>query len=186
MILQSVFLYTYSFLFFELRLLIKGRELMRRKDREVTNPEDIMNIIEKPKILHLGLFDDAYPYIVPLHYGYEFTGGKLIFYMHSAHEGHKLDLIKNNPCVCVELECDIELISGGDIPCKYGAAYASLIGRGKAEIISDEQEKIKGLRLLMKNQSGRDFDISGKMASTVDVIKVTVEEFTAKSNPKPD
>ena len=63
---------------------------MRRKDREVTNIDEIKQIIERAKILHLGLFDSEYPYIVPLHYGYEFTEEKLVFYLHSAKEGHKL------------------------------------------------------------------------------------------------
>ena len=74
---------------------------MRRKDREVTNIIEILQIIEKEKVLHLALFDADYPYIVPLHYGYEYTEGILIFYMHCAKEGHKLDLIRRNPNVCL-------------------------------------------------------------------------------------
>ena len=157
---------------------------MRRKDREVTNIDEIMQIVESAKILHLGLFDSEYPYVVPLHYGYEYTGGSLVFYLHSAKEGHKLDLVRANPHVCVELECDVELVSGGDIPCKYGAAFASVIGRGRATVIKDVQEIIKGLSLLMKNQIGQEFIINDQMASTVEVIKVIVDEFTAKSRPK--
>ena len=44
---------------------------MRRKDREVTDTGEILKTVDKAKILHLGLFDGAYPYVVPLHYGYE-------------------------------------------------------------------------------------------------------------------
>lgn len=51
---------------------------MRRKDREVTNIIEILQIIEKAKVLHLALFDADYPYIVPLHYGYEYKEGILI------------------------------------------------------------------------------------------------------------
>ena len=153
---------------------------MRRKDREVTEINEILKIIGKAKILHLGLFDEGYPYIVPLHYGYEYQDGKLTFYMHSAKEGYKLERIRSNPRVCVELECDVELVSGGDIPCKYGAAFASVIGRGTAEIVAGEPEKIHGLKLLMSNQTGREFEIDGRMASSVEVIAVTVSEFSAK------
>jgi len=157
---------------------------MRRKDREVTDINEILKIVDKAKILHLGLFDGEYPYIVPLHYGYEYKNGNLIFYMHGAKEGHKLELIRNNPNVCVELECDVELISGEDIPCKYGSTFASVIGKGHAEILEDEQEKIIGLKLLMKNQTGREFEIDERMANTVGVIKVTVHSFTAKANQR--
>ncbi len=81
---------------------------MRRKI-EVTNIIEILQIIEKAKVLHLALFDADYPYIVPLHYGYEYTEGILIFYMHCAKEGHKLDLIRSNPNVCIEVESDVSL-----------------------------------------------------------------------------
>ena len=153
---------------------------MRRNDREVTDMKSILEIVSKAKILHLGLFDEPYPYVVPLHFGYEFSSGQFVFYMHSAREGHKLDLLKENPNVCIEMECDVQPISGGAVPCKYGSEYASVIGRGCAELIEDESEKIKGLQLLMKNQTGRSFEIDSHMASTVAVIKVVISELTAK------
>jgi len=157
---------------------------MRRKDREVTNIDDILCVVGKANILHLGLFDDGYPYIVPLHFGYEFAKERFVFYMHSAREGHKLDLIRANPNVCVQLECDVDLVSGGDVPCKYGSTFASLIGRGQAEILTDCQEKCYALSLLMRHQTGKEFAITDQMASTVEIIKVVVFSFTAKSRPK--
>lgn len=45
---------------------------IKRKDREITDKKEIQEIIKKAKILHLGLIDDNYPYIVPLHYGFEY------------------------------------------------------------------------------------------------------------------
>ena len=159
---------------------------MRRKDREVTDINEILQIVSKAKILHMGLFDETYPYIVPLHYGYEYAEDKheLVFFMHGAKEGHKLDLIQNNPNVCIELECDIELVPGGDNPCKYGSTYASIVGNGHVEIVDDEQEKVRGLKLLMKNQTGKEFDIDARMTSSVAVLKASLSEFTAKSRPK--
>lgn len=157
---------------------------MRRSDREITDINTILEIVNKAKILHLGLLDNEYPYVVPLHYGYKYADETLVFYMHGAKEGHKTDLIRKNPNVCIELECGIELLSGGDNPCKYGAAFASVIGRGNAVIMSSENEKIKGLELLMENQTGRRFSIDGKMAASVEVIKVLIPDFTAKSRSK--
>lgn len=158
---------------------------MRRSDREVTNINEILKTVDKAKILHLGLWDGEYPYVVPLHYGYEWKDGMFAFFLHSAGEGHKLDLIRNHPQVCVELECDVKLVSGGEIPCRYGCAYRSVIGRGRAEIVRNGAEKIRGLSLLMRNQTGRDFTIDEKMAESVVVIKVCVKDFTAKAKDMP-
>ena len=157
---------------------------MRRSDREVTDINSILEIVGRAKILHLGLFDKGFPYIVPMHFGYEFNDGRFVFFLHSAKEGHKLDLIKDNPNVCIELECDVNLISGGEVPCKYGSEYASVIGRGHAELVEDEEEKIKGLKLLMKNQTGRCFEIDSKMAESVAVIKVVISDLSAKARRK--
>ena len=160
---------------------------MRRKDREVTERAEILRIVDQAKILHLGLFDGEYPYVVPLHYGYRYDEKEdsLVFIMHGAKEGHKLDLIRRNPKVCIELECGVEPVSGGEIACRYGAVYMSVMGRGWAEIVEDSAEKREGLKLLMQVQTGREFAIDEKMAATVAVIKVTVPEFTAKARTMP-
>ena len=153
---------------------------MRRKDREVTDPTRIREILDTAKILHLGIHDDPCPYVVPLHYGYEFADGQFVFYMHCAKEGHKLDLIRQDPHVCVQIDCGMELISGGDVACRYGASYASVIGRGKAELLEDPKSKAAALELLMRHQTGRNFDIQEKAASAVSVIRVNLTEYSAK------
>ncbi len=158
---------------------------MRRKDREITEMDDILDIVGQAKVLHLGLMDDGYPYIVPLNYGFETDEGGLVFYMHCAKEGHKIDLIRRSPKVCVELECGAKLVPGGDVPCRYGLAFASVIGWGTVGIVEDEAEKIKGLELLMKNQTGRDFAFDGRMVSSVAVLKAVIPRFTAKARRSP-
>lgn len=75
----------------------------------------------------------------------------------------------------------MEIISGGEIACKYGSAYASLIGNGRGEIVEDTREKIHGLNILMQNQTGRKFPIIAQMAKSVAVIKIVIEEFRTKA-----
>lgn len=162
-----------------------NREI-RRKERAVTDINQIMHIVDSAKILHLGLIDGAFPYIVPLHYGYEYDAraDRFVFYMHGAKVGHKIDLIQENPNVCIELETDVEQDPGEDIPCKYGSFYSSLMGQGKASLVEDGEEKKHGLNLLMQNQTGRQFAFTDQMASAVAVIKVEVGTYTAKARTK--
>lgn len=54
------------------------------------------------------------------------------------------------------------------------------MGRGNAEIVEDVSVKIQGLKALMQNQTGKDFEITEKMTKIVSVIKVTMSDFTAK------
>lgn len=153
-----------------------------RREREVTDINEIIAILDKAKVLHLGLVDGDEPYVVPMNYGYTLQNGKLTVYLHGALTGRKLDLMKVNPKVFFELDCDIVPFEG-KTACNYGITYASVMGRGKAVIVEDTAEKVKGLQVLMKTQTGRDFDITEKMAAIVAVIRIDVSDFTAKKRP---
>ncbi len=155
-----------------------------RREREVTDMEEILSILDKAKVLHLGLVDGDEPYVVPMNYGYIMEDRKLTVYLHGAKVGRKLDLMRVNPKVFFEMDCDIVPFEG-KTACNYGITYASVMGRGKAVIIDDEdiEEKIKGLAVLMKTQTGRDFDITDKMAGIVSVIRIDVSDYTAKKRP---
>ena len=157
---------------------------MRRTDRAVTDNRQIQAIIEQAKVVHIGMIDGERPYIVPMQYGFVFTGGKLTLYVHCAKEGRKLDIIKKNPHIFIELETEAAIVSGGDVPCKYGSEYASVMGDGTAVFVEDVTEKIFGLQLLMKTQTGRDFEITEQMTKSVTVLRIDVPCVTAKSRGK--
>ena len=156
---------------------------MRRKDREVTDREAIRAILDKAKVLHLAMIDNGRPYVVPLHYGYSLDDDGLTLYLHSAKEGRKLDVLQQNDRVAFVLETDVSPVSGGDIPCKYGEAYASVMGEGTAVLLDDPVQKIEALQILMKTQTGREFAFTPAMSDSVSVIRVNVDSSTAKARP---
>lgn len=156
---------------------------MRRKDRQITDETAIRAILDKAQVLHLAMIDGDRPYVVPLHYGYSLIDGRLTLYLHSAKEGRKLDVLQKNGRVAFVLETDVASISGGEIPCKYGAAYASVMGEGKAVLLTDPAEKAAALQILMKIQTGREFTITEAMTESVAVLRVDVETYSAKSRP---
>lgn len=158
---------------------------MTRREREVTDPKEQKRILDTCKIVHLGLVDKGMPYIVPMNYGYEFEGDKLVLYMHCGKVGYKLDVIRENPVCCFEMECNV-LPFPGDVACQYGTAYESLMGRGKASIIEDVEEIKRDLSIFMKCQTGKDFEFNDKMVSAVYIIKIQVDEYTAKRRPIPE
>ena len=157
---------------------------MTKRERQVTDREEILKILDKCKILHLGLVDGDEPYVVPMNYGYVMEGEQLTLYMHGATKGYKLDLMRKNPKVFFEMECDVQGFEG-EIACQYGTVYQSIMGRGKATIIEEPQEKIETMKLFMKSQTGRDFEFSEKMVSAVVMIRIDVSEYPAKRRPMP-
>ncbi len=157
---------------------------MTRREREVTDINEIIKILDDAKVLHLGLVDGDEPYVVPMNYGYTMADGKLTIYLHGARRGRKLDLVRANPKVFFEMESGIVPFEG-EIACKYGITYSSVMGRGIAEILEDVEEKKAGLSALMKTQTGKDFVFEDKMADIVSVIRINVIDFTAKHRPAP-
>lgn len=158
---------------------------MRRKDREITDLAQIREILENAKILHLGLSDEEGLYVVPLHYGFLLEDGTLTLYMHGAGAGRKYRAAAAGCPAFVEIDTGATLISGGDEPCSYGAAYCSVMGPGRLSLVTDPAEKMGALAILMKTQTDRDFAITPKMAASVAVFKVVLDSFTAKSKPMP-
>ena len=101
---------------------------MRRKDREISDLGEIESIIQRSDICRLAFCDRGKPYVVPLCFGYR--QGAL--YFHSAREGRKLDMIRNNSLVCFEMDIDQELIRSID---RCSMRYRSVIGSGLARIV---------------------------------------------------
>lgn len=155
-----------------------------RREREVTDIHAIREILDKSMIVHIAMIDGDEPYLVPMNYGYTLEDGKLTLYVHGATEGRKLDVLRANPKVFVEMDCDIMPIEG-KLACQYGTTYSSIMGTGTAVIVEDPEEKMKGLSILMKTQTGKDFEFNERLVSIVSVIRIDVAEYTAKARPLP-
>ena len=158
---------------------------MTKRERQITEPRQIQSILDTAKVLHLGLAVDNEPYVVPMNYGYTMEDGKLIIYLHSALQGKKLDMIRANPRVFFEMDCDLAPFEG-KVACQYGLAYSSIMGRGTARIVEDVEEKKQAMSILMKTQTGKDFTFEDRLVSIVAVIRIDVAEYTAKHRPIPE
>lgn len=152
---------------------------MRRKDREITNIEDIITIIKKCDVCRLAFFDKEYPYIIPLNFGMSYEKEILFLYFHGANVGKKLDLIKSNNKVAFEMDCSHKLIKGNEA-CNYTMEYESVCGTGIIEFLPLE-EKIKGLTFLMKQYTDMDnFYFKEKVVEVTEVYRLRVTNISGK------
>ena len=159
---------------------------MRRKDREIIDNNEKINIIKKCKVCRIGLSENNMPYVIPLNYGYNFENDILTLFFHSAKKGKKMDIIKNNNNACFEIDCDTKLIEAENA-CGYGYAFKSIIGFGKIFLLENVDEKIDGLNKIMKHQTEKEtnFDFSTDEVNNVCVYKMIVEKFTGKQKENP-
>ena len=158
---------------------------MTKRECQITDLAEIQRILEKASVLRLGLAVDNEPYVVPMNYGYVMEGEKLTLYLHSAMRGKKLDMIRANPRVFFELDCDLKPFEGIK-PCTYGLSYSSVMGRGEAVLVEDVEEKMQAMTCLMKTQTGKDFSFDEKLVGMVAVVRIDVSEYTAKHRPIPE
>lgn len=151
---------------------------MRRKDREITDFNEIMKIIDSCDVCRLAIFNEDYPYIVPLNFGTEIIDNQLYLYFHSALEGKKLDLIQKNNHVSFEMDCDHNILLYKErMSCTMG--YASVIGHGIIEFV-EEEKKLDALKRLMKHYHSQDFQFNTDMMKVTMVYRLKVLEMTGK------
>ncbi len=154
---------------------------MRKKQREVTNFSEIIEIIDRCQVVRVCLRGDGFPYIVPLSFGWEVVDGKLQIYFHCAKEGKKIDFIAKDNAVTIEAD-----ILNGYVKTDNGvtADYESVIGYGRAnEVFGDEA--MHGLELLLKHCAIEGYSAkSCVMTGIVSVYRIDVETLTGKKRFK--
>lgn len=101
------------------------------------------------------------------------------FYFHCAQEGEKLDCIAANPTVCLSAVSRCKPTVGPKDG-SFTLEFKSAIAVGKAELVTDEQEKIEALRaiclrFLPDHMDAFDASIARSLCRTA-VVKITLSE----------
>ena len=151
---------------------------MRKKEREIKDKAILDQLLMQSRICRLGLFDGKWPYVVPVNMGYE--PGRI--YFHSSKMGKKMDILRDNPNVCFELDADVEIVTG-ERPCDWTTYYKSVIGFGTAVILEDEAEKLAGLKIIMRRHGGPVDGFKPEVVPVTAVVRIDIASMTGKANP---
>lgn len=152
---------------------------MRRTDREITELKDLLYIVDSCKVCRVASQDETGMFIIPLNFGYEYTDEKLTIYIHSATKGRKVSAFEKSSNVAIEMDCEHSLVEGS-IACNYGYKYRSIMGNGIISNIDTSDEKQRALTIIMKHQTGQNFEFNSDMVKSVLVFKIEVHNFTGK------
>ena len=150
---------------------------MRKKEKEITDIEEIEKIIRKAMVCRISLVDNDESYIVPVCFGYE----RDALYFHGASEGRKVELIKKNNKICFEIDTDVEVVKT-EKACGWTMKYRSVIGVGRACILENDEEKSHGLKLIVRQYSQGDFSFPESALDSVLVVRVDIESITGKQS----
>jgi len=150
---------------------------MRRKDRE-RDAEFAWRVLEKAPFATLSMTDtEGNPYCVPISPVADREYG--VLYFHCAAKGAKLSAIEKDPRVCLSA-----VGYAAAVPNAFEMEYASAVFRGRAEVVTDESERVKAMLLLCTfydpKGMGRFDEVMGKYFAHTVVVKIVPSEITGK------
>ena len=149
---------------------------MRKKEKEITDINEIERIIKRAVCCRIGLVDGEEPYVVPVSFGYE----RNALYFHGALEGRKVELIKKSNQICFEVDTNVE-VKKSEKPCSWTMKYRSVMGVGRAYFLESDEEKIHGLTVIMRQYTeGDDFSFPKAMLDRTLVVRVDIRSITGK------
>ncbi len=153
---------------------------MRRRDREVTDPAKIREIITNCTCCRLGLCDGGRAYIVPLNFGFAEEKGRYTFYFHSAAEGRKIRLIRESGWAAFEMDGGHEIVEHPNSS-RCTARYQCVMGGGQVTLLEDREEKKAGLSAIMLHDTGTDrWEFEDAVVDKTAVFRLEAEELTCK------
>lgn len=156
---------------------------MRRKDREVTDFNTIISIIDECEIIRIGISDGNFPYIVPLNFAYTVDGTEICFYIHGAMAGKKYEMLMKNPYCSFEMDIPLEM------DCIYEMKdvtmrYKSVMGKCDVEFLDGEAKQLAIDNIIMaRHEETKNFDYNREVVKRTAVAKLIVKEISAKENP---
>lgn len=118
---------------------------VRRKDREITGPSELRQVLKTTSYVSIAVCMDNEPYLVALSYGYD--EAKNCLYFHCAPEGKKLVYLKANNRVWGQAVQDF----GVTEECDY--AYVSVHFSGRLFLVETLAEKQHAIEVLVRQVS---------------------------------
>ena len=149
---------------------------MRKKSREM-DAAWALEVMDKEPYITVGMTGaDGMPYCVPLSLA---RRDEQTFYFHCATEGKKLDILQTNPQVCLTAVSKCKPTVGPKDD-SFTLEYKSAMALGKAEIVTDDNEKREALRaicqrFLPKHMEAFEAAVERSMKRTA-VVRITLTE----------
>jgi nitroimidazol reductase NimA-like FMN-containing flavoprotein (pyridoxamine 5'-phosphate oxidase superfamily) len=154
--------------------------MRHRTKTHLLTQEQIEELFLRADVGRLGTFSsDGFPYVLPMHFVY--FDNKI--YMHGLPKGKKIDNIKFNSNVCFEIDEMLSLLyEGVEDPCDVNTEFNSIIVEGKASLVSDFDEKLKALSMIVSKFTPHLIakELPEKMIKVTAVIRIDIINYVGR------
>lgn len=157
---------------------------MRKSSRQ-KSAEWALEVFDKAPFVTMSMVrPDGSPYGLPLNMARK---DETTFYFHCAHEGEKIDCMRHCPTISLSAvsRCTPKF---EEERCNFTEYYHSAVAVGKAEFVTDDEEKIEALRLLCEKFLPEYMEHFGEAITRsldhTEVVRITLTEPpVGKSKP---
>ena len=154
---------------------------IRRRDREITDSNELHQVLKITKYVTIALCMGDEPYLVSLSHGYDEE--KRCLYFHCATEGKKLVFREANNKVWGQAVLDF----GVTEECDY--AYTSVHFSGKMHLVSDLAEKWHAIEVLVKqvslNPEAKLSKIKPEKLEKTTIGRIDIDNMSGKKHMSP-
>ncbi len=154
---------------------------MRHPERKIKDPETMRALLKRSEIGRIATVNKrGFPVIKPVNFLY--LDGKI--YIHSSQQGEKVEDIRRESPVCFEVDEPIAYRAAGEMGCKAGYYYRSIIIQGKASFVENRRDKVRVLETMMEKYQpeGNSWKFEEEVLKKTAVIEIQIDEITGKEN----
>ncbi len=163
--------------------MVDDRTRPRRLDRAMPNDTQIEAFLKRAPFGFIATSVEDHPYVNPKLFWYDKTTRRI--YFHSANEGRTRESILRNSRVCFSA-AELGRLLPAEKACEFGVEYASVCVFGHARIVQADEEKLHGLRGLVRKflpdlrEEERYQTIDPEELKRTSVYAIEIEDWSGK------
>ncbi|MFX1520938.1 MAG: pyridoxamine 5'-phosphate oxidase family protein [Promethearchaeota archaeon] len=155
---------------------------LRRREKEITDTDEMIKILEMAQYITIAMCKDNEPYLATLSHGYD--RDRHCIYFHCATEGKKIDILTSNNAVWGQALIDKGYVQGA---CDH--LYATTQFKGKVTFIEDNEEKEHALKVMIRSLDNNPEkviaeQITKKSVARVGIGRIDIEYMSGKKADK--
>ncbi len=159
---------------------------VRRRDKEVVDPAAVLDVLRRGEVARIAMVDEGGPYVVPVSYALlpMEAGEPLRLVVHGARAGRKIDALRRDPRVCVEVTVDAQTVPSVRA-CDVTVRYRSVIAFGRVAFLEDRAARARALAAIAERYNPGAPPVDEGEARKVAILEIRVESATCKASPPP-
>ncbi len=149
------------------------------KTTVIEKHSELEEVINTCEVCYLSMIDkEGKPYVLPYNFAYE--NNKI--YLHSGNYGKKLEILRENPDVCIAFSIGHKLFHQHEtVACSYSMLYKSVVVSGKVVFEEDIEKKIDMMNKVMLKYTNKTFEYSAPAIKNVVCFVVNIEEISGRN-----